>query len=128
MNGRKIENEETLGKGTEIQIGPYRLNVCFQFGEAVRQSVTFDESTRSDSLRAIDDRKQSKQLPELTPAQGRVYDGFVDGLSEKEIAARLKLSIHTVHSHAKAIYKVLAVSSRGELMKLWAAQKRNPNE
>src|SRR4051812_38006306 len=38
------------------------------------------------------------------------------GDSEKEVAAKLKLSPHTVHIHVKHLYKRLNVCSRAELM------------
>ena len=37
-------------------------------------------------------------------------------LSEKEIAARMRLSPHSVHAYAKVIYQRLSVTSRPELM------------
>jgi DNA-binding CsgD family transcriptional regulator len=41
---------------------------------------------------------------------------LLSGLSEKQIAARLDLSRHTVHNHVKEIYRVVGVQSRAELM------------
>jgi len=38
------------------------------------------------------------------------------GDSEKEVAAKLGLSQHTIHIHVKNLYKRLAVCSRAELM------------
>ena len=54
--------------------------------------------------------------PRLTPAQRRVLENLLRGLTEKEVAARLNISIHTVHSHVKNLYKIFGVSSRGELI------------
>ena len=132
INGKSIDKHEvTLGKECEIQIGPYRVKICFRIGEAVRQSAQLghiNDSTRSNIPGSNANPKELRPLPTLTPAQRRVFDGFVEGLSEKEIAYRLSISQHTVHSHAKAIYRLLAVSSRGELLKLWASQMRLPNQ
>lgn len=63
----------------------------------------------------------------LTPAQRRVCDEFLKGHSEKEVAALLKLSLHTVHTHSKAIYKTLAVASRAELLARCAAHPQHPD-
>ena len=41
---------------------------------------------------------------------------LLEGDSEKEIAARLQVSPHTVHVYVKALYKRFQVSSRGELL------------
>lgn len=46
----------------------------------------------------------------------RVCAALMTGRSEKQIAADLKLSPHTVHSHVKALYKWFRVHSRAELM------------
>lgn len=54
--------------------------------------------------------------PHLTGAQHEVFDLLVQGLSEKVIARRLKVSGHTVHNHVGAIYKTFRVHSRPELL------------
>jgi DNA-binding CsgD family transcriptional regulator len=41
------------------------------------------------------------------------------GDSEKQIAAHLGVSRHTVHVYVKALYKGFGVSSRGELLALF---------
>jgi len=52
----------------------------------------------------------------LSTTELRVLDWLLKGLSEKEAAASLHVSWHTVHSHAKRIYRLLGVHSRAELM------------
>lgn len=46
------------------------------------------------------------------------------GLSEKQIAAELTLSAHTIHDYVKALHRRLGVNSRGELLAL--ALRANP--
>lgn len=41
---------------------------------------------------------------------------LLTGASEKEIAAQLGLSVHTVHQYVKAIYRRFDVTSRAQLM------------
>jgi DNA-binding NarL/FixJ family response regulator len=41
---------------------------------------------------------------------------LLSGDSEKQIAAKLQRSQHTIHMHVKAVYRALAVSSRAELL------------
>ena len=53
---------------------------------------------------------------ELTPRLEQVLDLLARGLSEKEIAAVLGLSAHTVHDHVKRLHQRFGVSSRGELL------------
>lgn len=53
----------------------------------------------------------------LTPALESVMRGLVQGLSEKEIAGRLKISIPATHARVKRLYTQLGVHSRGELVR-----------
>ena len=52
----------------------------------------------------------------LPPRLGRLLPLLLDGHSEKEIAAHLGLSRHTVHEYVKQIYKHTGVHSRAQLM------------
>ena len=61
----------------------------------------------------------------LTPAQRRVLDLVTEGLSQKRIAGRLKLSTHTVHNHIRAIYQIFEVHSRAELLAKLLNERRD---
>jgi DNA-binding NarL/FixJ family response regulator len=65
--------------------------------------------------------------PDLTgsvsPAQRRVLEGLLGGLTEPQIAERLGRSRHTVHDHTRAIYSALGVNSRVQLVLLFAQPK-----
>lgn len=52
----------------------------------------------------------------LSPRAREVLACLVRGDSEKEIAAALSLSTHTVHDHVKVIHRAFGVRSRGELL------------
>lgn len=52
----------------------------------------------------------------LSPRQRQVLDCLEAGDGEKQVAARLGISRHTVHVHVKALYAHFGVSSRGELL------------
>ena len=54
----------------------------------------------------------------LTPAETRVAAGLTEGLSYKEIAKRLGLSYHTIHTHVKAIHVKTGVGTTGQLLAL----------
>ena len=60
-------------------------------------------------------KKESKRL--LTDRQMDVVNGIVSGKSYKMIAADLFVSIDTVRSHIKNIYKVLEINSKAELIR-----------
>ncbi|HTY40330.1 MAG TPA: helix-turn-helix transcriptional regulator [Thermoanaerobaculia bacterium] len=50
----------------------------------------------------------------LTVGETRVAILVADGLSYAEIATRLRISIHTVHTHIKEIHQKLDVHSNGK--------------
>jgi DNA-binding CsgD family transcriptional regulator len=63
-----------------------------------------------------DDDREKKALDALSAAQLKVFNFALEGLPEKKIASRLKLSKLTVHTHLRAVYRLLGVHSRGELL------------
>ena len=60
----------------------------------------------------------------LPPRMHQTLDAMLEGLSEKETAARLDLSGHTVHQYVKALYRRYRVRSRSELLALWIRRHR----
>ncbi|SRR6266508_917563 len=54
----------------------------------------------------------------LTRRQAEVAAALADGLSYAEIAERLGVSYHTVHTHIKAIHQKAGVSTTGRLAAL----------
>ena len=52
----------------------------------------------------------------LSKAERAVFDLYMKGLSAPDIANQLCLSMNTIKSHNKRIYKKLNVSSRKELL------------
>lgn len=55
------------------------------------------------------------QLGALSPRLRQTCALLMRGLSEKEVAAELALSTHTVHQYVKELYRRFGVRSRGEL-------------
>lgn len=53
----------------------------------------------------------------LTARQKEIVTEIVDGKSYKMIADNLFISLDTVRSHIKNIYKVLEINSKAELIK-----------
>jgi DNA-binding CsgD family transcriptional regulator len=51
----------------------------------------------------------------LTPAEQRVAELAASGLSNKEIAGKLYLSVYTVQAHLSRVYAKLGVRSRAQL-------------
>ena len=55
----------------------------------------------------------------LSRRQRQTLELLLSGDAEKQIAARLSISRHTVHVYVKSLYKRFGVSSRGELLAKW---------
>jgi len=68
----------------------------------------------------LDEVAPKKLSPHLTAGLSKrmkdTLQHLLAGDSEKEVAAKLGLSQHTVHIHVKNLYKHLGVCSRAELM------------
>jgi DNA-binding CsgD family transcriptional regulator len=66
-------------------------------------------------------------MPELTPRQKEILDLVAAGLTSKEIAARLGLSVHTVRQHRKRMLEKFNVSNAAELVaKTIASKPKDP--
>jgi DNA-binding CsgD family transcriptional regulator len=109
-------------------------------GDAASQGARLDDARRrllADWCRLVGDRLSGKTpdvrppLPAagppaptppspddlgLSPRLRDILDRLLQGDSEKQIAGRLGISPHTVHTHVKKLHKTLNVSSRGELL------------
>lgn len=95
--------------------------VCFMreagnraFGERDRQVVDLFSHHAAHLYDAPQSAPQ-RQLSTLPPRLRPVVQALLDGDAEKQVAIRLGLSQHTVHTYVKQIYQCLGVSSRGEL-------------
>ena len=65
----------------------------------------------------------------LSPREAEVLDLLRRGLSLKECAARLRISVHTVGDYTKSLYRKFAVSSRGELLaRDWSVRRESRGE
>jgi DNA-binding CsgD family transcriptional regulator len=60
------------------------------------------------------------ELKVLAPRLQPVLRYLLQGDAEKQIALKLKLSVHTVHRYTQNIYRELGVNSRGELLARYA--------
>lgn len=58
----------------------------------------------------------ARRLPALSPRLKQTLEHLLLGNGEKQIAAKLKISPHTVHTYVKELHKHFQVSSRSELL------------
>ena len=61
--------------------------------------------------------QQLQDFYDLTAAQARLVASLLDGNNIKATAKELKLSIHTVRSHLRSIYKRLGVENNADLLR-----------
>lgn len=61
------------------------------------------------------DEGGTRRFVHLSPREREALGHLLRGASEKEVAASLGRSRHTVHSYVKRIYRTLGVRSRSEL-------------
>ena len=57
---------------------------------------------------------QSTEYVQLTEREKEVLKSLVDGMGYKQIAEKIYLSVHTVHTHLRNIYEKLHVNSKSE--------------
>lgn len=62
----------------------------------------------------------------LTPREHQVAELAAQGLSNRQIAGELRLSVNTVQNHLKRVFEKLQVSSRTELAWWWAQHGDDP--
>ena len=58
--------------------------------------------------------QESESRPLLTPREAQVLDAIADGLTNKAIARRLGISLHTVKFHVESVFRKLNASTRTE--------------
>jgi DNA-binding CsgD family transcriptional regulator len=81
-------------------------------GAAVLGATAADELRLAGGKR----RRSSHDRDELTGAERRVAELAADGHSNADIARLLYLSVNTVQTHLKHVYRKLGISSRRQLM------------
>jgi DNA-binding CsgD family transcriptional regulator len=106
------------------QLGLHRAFGDEHFGAAEHRlirlfHVELGRLWKRDALREAGNPQQ-----DLPPRLSQTLAELLAGRSEKEVAARLDLSRHTIHNYVKALHQRFEVSSRGELLaKAGAANK-----
>jgi DNA-binding CsgD family transcriptional regulator len=70
--------------------------------------------------------RRSFDLSVLTPAERDVVGLALDGLSVREISARLVVSESTVHTHLTHVYQKLGVRGRLDLLALARSPRQTP--
>lgn len=66
-------------------------------------------------------------FPAVTKRERAIIDWLVCGATAREVAAELRLSLHTVRTHIRNVYAKLGVANRIELVR-WRDNQRVPEE
>jgi DNA-binding CsgD family transcriptional regulator len=112
-----LAHGERLRRLRRIREARAQLRVALETFEGL-PAAPWVERTRTE-LRASGERLRPRSRAaheELTPQELQVAFAAADGLTNKEIAARLFLSPKTVEFHLTRVYRKLAVRSRAELV------------
>ncbi len=104
--------------GTAVAVLGSRL--CFggvEFITAAHEGGEKPDSSRDTDLPTTPGQRQARKAAcdQLSAAQQRVFRLLLEGMPEKRIAARLRISTATAHNHVTAIYRAFRVHSRAEL-------------
>jgi DNA-binding NarL/FixJ family response regulator len=67
---------------------------------------------------------ESEPRPLLTPREAQVLDAIADGLTNKAIARRLGISLHTVKFHVESVFRKLDASTRTEAVARASERRR----
>lgn len=104
-----------------VRLVPVPLIPWSEYFPGLRALALADEQAVDRHLRHLadlDERRCQEVYEQLTPRQREVLEAFAQGLRPQEVAERLSISLHTVHSHKKAILdacrQVWGVTSQGD--------------
>lgn len=79
-------------------------------------SPTVDRICQELKAKQLDDRELDDRYELLTERERQLYNMLAEGQTNKDIAARLGLSLHTVETHRTRIMEKLGVHSIAELV------------
>jgi DNA-binding NarL/FixJ family response regulator len=111
VNGQRISEPIQVHCGDEIQIGPCELRVSLRSARRERSECT----TQPIPLGARS--PQSSLLATLSPRERELLPLLAGGLSQRELAAQLGVTVKTIETYRTRIGHKLAVSNRAGLIR-----------
>jgi len=105
----------TLPDGNDVAVGILRCPGDAKFSER-EQSIVHLLHMNAPHVYYVPAATARSELDQLAPRLQPVLRYILQGDAEKEAAAKLGLSRHTVHRYVQVIYRELDVHSRGELL------------
>jgi DNA-binding CsgD family transcriptional regulator len=70
-------------------------------------------------VKLVTEKVTPRQMPSLSRREVETLALLLSGSSEKQVAAKLALSIHTVHLYVKQLHHRFGSSSRTDLFSSW---------
>lgn len=113
--GERHTWDDDLDTNARAALSAHRFGEAWREGLALPVAVAIGEALAMFEPRRSEDRQPTLDLPGsslLTTREHEVLRLLVKGLSDKELAATLGISRHTVSNHLRAIRDKLAVPSR----------------
>ncbi|WP_437935119.1 response regulator transcription factor [Sorangium sp. So ce341] len=94
----------------------YRQRSAPPFGAVERELLALFQHEAAPIYRSRFAARAGGAPSRLSPRESITLERLAEGLTEKQIAAELGLSPHTVHDYVKSLYRRFGVSSRGALL------------
>jgi DNA-binding CsgD family transcriptional regulator len=110
VNGQRITGPVTLHCGDELQLGPCELRVALRSSRSERS-----ECTTQPIAPVV--RTQSALLGTLSPRERELLPLLAGGLSQRELAAQLGVTVKTIETYRTRIGHKLGVSNRAGLIR-----------
>ena len=118
---------DTSGDVRRLVLADYCRLIAFRLSGGVSTTIPPNQGGHDETVTLPAEANAINfPLPNLTPRQRQTLDRLLAGDSEKQIARKLNLSIHTAHDHVKRLYKAFAVNSRGELLARFVSRAPAP--
>ena len=89
-----------------------------QFGVISKMTMPLRQYQPEIARKIIESFKKPK-MPNLTDREHEIVQGILDGFTYLQIAEKYFITIDTVRSHIKNIYKKLSINSKAQLFKLF---------
>ena len=78
--------------------------------------------------RAEESSRRTLPTTSLPPRLRQTLEHLLAGLTERQAALKMDLSVHTLHGYVKNLYSHFGVSSRGELLAKWIGPGGKPSK
>lgn len=87
-----------------------------EFNDALRAALSHKKYLCSEILELVLNKKPAQEPTRITTSEIEIVRLIAQGLTAKEIATKKFISVHTVNTHRKNIFRKLNVNSTSELI------------